>query len=130
MPPADKINVVLPAVEVKSERCRNSPCPHACANAIARTSTASLPSSWSSPSSNKSLAACMKSFAAPLCTARTFSQTIFAAAFAISAGCGGPIRTNRKPPFRSIFGIAHSFLGVSSVTQIPVAPARPVRPER
>ena len=36
------------------------------------------------------------------------------------------MRTKRKPPLRSMFGTAHSFLGVINVTQIPVAPALPV----
>mmetsp|Transcript_2682 Transcript_2682/g.10648 ORF Transcript_2682/g.10648 Transcript_2682/m.10648 type:complete len:287 (+) Transcript_2682:600-1460(+) len=57
-------------------------------------------------------------------------MTTFAAAATISAGCGGAILWNLNPPLRSMLGIAHSLRGVQSVTHTPVAPPRPVRPDR
>mmetsp|Transcript_33016 Transcript_33016/g.81239 ORF Transcript_33016/g.81239 Transcript_33016/m.81239 type:complete len:289 (+) Transcript_33016:215-1081(+) len=135
VPPAAMANssVVWPLWEVSSERWRSSPCPASLASAAASTSVGFAPSSSSpapSGASSSSLAASRNSFAAPLLTARTCSMTILAAAATISAGCGGEMRMNLKPPLRSMLGTAHSERGVHSVTLMPVAPARPVRPLR
>lgn len=47
----------------------------------------------------------------------------------MSAGCGAPAHSNLLPTTRSISTTAGRYLGEKSVTQMPLRPARPVRPD-
>ena len=56
------------------------------------------------------------------------STARLAAILATSCGCGAPMRSNLRPALRSMNGMSDSFLRSTSTTEMPVDPARPVRP--